>query len=116
MKTFTKILCLALPILLFFVLVIPYSWVNGEYIVDWLGCGCPVYNEDTGTTVTNKFNANDFTACFWLFITVCATVMSVFLTKLLPKGKAWLKILYVVGVFAVSLAISYWFYQNMMWN
>ncbi len=115
MKTFTKILCLVLPILLFFVLVIPYSILNEEVIVELLGCGCPVYNEDTGTTVTNNFNANDFTAYFWLFITICATVLSAFLTKLISK-KAWVKVTYVAGVFAVSLAISYWFYQSMMWN
>lgn len=115
MKTFTKILCLALPILLFFVLVVPYSILNEKVIVELLGCGCPVYDEDTGTTITNNFNANDFTACFWAAITVCATVMSAFLTKLIPK-KAWVKVTYVAGVFAVSLAISYRFIQGMMWN
>lgn len=114
MKIAVKILCLVLPILLFFLLFIPYSWANSEFIVDWLGCGCPVL-DGNGNAIENNFNANDFTACFWLFVSVCATVMSVFLSKLLPKGKIWLKILYVSGVFAVSLALSHWFYQSMLW-
>ena len=36
-----KILILLIPLLLFFILLVPYSYVNSEIIVDWLGCGCP---------------------------------------------------------------------------
>ncbi len=111
-----KMIILVLPLLLFFVLVIPYSYVNRERIVDWLGCGCPQVDMETGETVENNFNANDFTACFWLFVSFCVTAISVFLTKLLPKNKIWLKVLYVVFMLAVSLLISYRFTQAMMWK
>lgn len=111
-----KIIILALPLLLFFVLVVPYSYVNSEFIVDWLGCGCPQVDAETGEIVENNFNANDFTQLFWLFITACVTAISAFLTRLLPEGKTWIKILYVLGMLITSLVISYLFIQSMMWN
>lgn len=111
-----KLIILFLPLLLFFVLVIPYSYVNSEIIVDWLGCGCPQVDMETGEIIENNFNANDFTACFWLFISLCVTTIAAFLTKMLPKNKIWLKVLYVAFMLAVSLLISYQFTQSMMWN
>lgn len=111
-----KVIILALPLLLLFVLVVPYSYVNREFLVDWLGCGCPQVDIETGETVENYFSANDFTACFWLLVSVCATTFSAFLTKLLPKNKIWLKVLYVVFMLAGSLLISYRFTQAMLWK
>lgn len=111
-----KILILLLPLLLFFVLFVPYRYINNEFIVDWLGCGCPKIDAETGETVSDYFDANTFTACFWLVVSACVTVAAAFLTKLLPKGKAWLKTLYVVSMLAVSLFVSYEFGQVMMWN
>ena len=111
-----KILILLLPLLLFFILLVPYSYVNSEFIVDWLGCGCPKVNAETGEMIHDYFSANDFTACFWLAVSLCVTVVSAFLTKLLPKNKVWLKILYVVLMLVASLFISYQFIQVMMWN
>ena len=111
-----KVLILLLPLLLFFILLVPYSYVNSEIIVDWLGCGCPKVDSETGEMIHDYFNANDFTAYFWLIVSLCVTVASAFLTKLLPKNKVWLKILYVVLMLAVSLFISYQFIQVRMWN
>lgn len=111
-----KILILLLPLLLFFILLVPYSYVNSVFIVDWLGCGCPKVDAETGEMIHDYFSANDFTAFFWLAVSLFVTVASAFLTKLLPKNKIWLKILYVVLMFAVSLFISYQFIQVMMWN
>ena len=111
-----KFLILLLPLLLFFILLIPYSYVNNEMIVDWLGCGCPKVDTETGEMIHDYFSANDFTACFWLIVSLCVTVVSAFLTKRLPKNKIWLKILYVILMLAVSLFISYQFVQVMMWN
>ena len=111
-----KILILLLPLLLFFILLVPYSYVNSEIIVDWLGCGCPKVDAETGEMIHDYFSANDFTACFWLAVSLCVTVASVFLTKLLSKNKVWLKILYVILMLAVSLLFSYLFILIMMWK
>ena len=104
------------PLLLFAVLFIPYSWLNSAVIVDVFGCGCPQVNE-AGEIVHPIFNANDFTFLFWLFISVCVTAISVFLSiKKIPSDKKWLRAIYVVGMFIVSIFISYSFLQLMMWN
>lgn len=110
-----KITILATPLLLFVILLIPYSWANQRFIVEWFGCGCPKIDEFSNT-IYPDFNANDFTALFWLFVSICATVISVFLAKRIPKDKMWLRILYVVCVFAVSLLITHQFCQMMMWS
>lgn len=108
------IIILLIPVLLFFVLVVPYKYANQELIVDWLGCGCPQIDE-SGNMIENNFNANDFTRLFWSVITIIATVISVFLSKRIPKEMLWLRILYVTAVIVVSLGISSMFYQSMMW-
>ena len=115
MKNAKKIVILLTPILLFAVLFVPYSLANQHFIVDWLGCGCPTMDE-YGNMIYSDFNANDFTALFWLFVSACVTVISVFLSMKIPKEKMWLRVLYIVGMFAVSLLITYQFCQIMMWN
>ena len=114
MKFVKKSLVLVAPLLLFAVFVVPYSLVNQHFIVGWLGCGCPVIDE-FGNMVENDFNANDFTALFWLFISICVTAVSVFFSKRLPREKIWLRVLYILGMFLLSLFISYGFCQMMMW-
>ena len=115
MKNVKKIVILMTPILLFAILFVPYSLVNQHFIVDWLGCGCPVIDE-AGNMVENNFNANDFTALFWLFISACVTAISAFLSKIIPKEKVWLRVLYIVGMLVLSILITYQFCQMMMWN
>ena len=115
MKLIKKIAVLVAPLLLFAVLLIPYSWANQQFIVEWFGCGCPVLDE-FGNMVENNFNANDFTALFWLLISICTTVISVLLSKRILKETIWLRVLYIVGMLVVSLFITYQFYQMMMWN
>ena len=115
MKNVKKIVILMTPILLFAVLFVPYSLANQHFIVDWLGCGCPVIDE-AGNMVENNFNANDFTALFWLFISACVTAISVFLSKIIPKEKVWLRVLYIVGMLVLSILITYQFCQIMMWR
>ncbi len=112
---FKKMLLLVSPLLAFAVLLVPYSWANQAFIVDWLGCGCPKVDE-LGNIIHPDFNANDFTALFWGFITLCVTIVAVLLSRNISKEKWWLRILYVVGMLAVSLLISYQFIQMMMWN
>ena len=114
MKSIKLIAILLTPLLLFAILLVPYSLVNQHFIVDWLGCGCPVIDE-AGNMVENNFNANDFTALFWLFISICVTAISVFLSKRIQKEKMWFRVLYILGMFLVSLLISYQFCQMMMW-
>ena len=115
MKSIKMIAILLIPLLLFAILLVPYSLVNQHFIVDWLGCGCPVIDE-AGNMVEYNFNANDFTALFWLFISICVTEISVFLSKRIQKEKMWFRVLYILGMFLVSLLISYQFCQMMMWN
>ena len=115
MKSIKKIPVLIAPLLLFAILLIPYSWVNQQFIVEWFGCGCPVIDE-FGNMVENNFNANDFTAIFWSFISICVTVISVFLSKRIPKEKMGLRVLYIIGMFLASLLITHQFCQIMMWN
>ena len=110
-----NIALLSAPILVFFVLLVPYSWVNQEFIVDWFGCGCPKLDE-AGNLITPDFNANDFTALFWSFISLCTTLVSVFLSKRIPKQVVLLRIVYIVGMLVISLLISYQFCQMMMWK
>ena len=115
MKLVKKIAVLLIPLLLFAVLLVPYSFVNQQFIVEWLGCGCPVTDE-FGNMVENNFNANDFTAIFWLFVSVCVTAVSVLLSKRILGDKPWIRVLYIIGMLLISLFISYRFYQMMMWN
>ena len=115
MKSIKMIAILLTPLLLFAILLVPYSLVNQHFIVDWLGCGCPVIDE-AGNMVENNFNANDFTALFWLFISICVTAISVFLSKRIQKEKMWFRVLYILGMFLVSLFITYQFCRMMMWN
>lgn len=110
-----KLIVLISPLLLFAVLLVPYSWANQEFFVEWFGCGCPKVDE-LGNIIHPDFNTNDFTALFWLFVSVCVTVISVFLSKRIAKEKMWLRVLYIVGMFVMSLLITYQFYQMMMWN
>ena len=113
---FIKKLCILLsPLTLFPILLVPYSWINHQFLVDWFGCGCPVL-DDAGNMVENHFNANDVTRLFWLFIALCVTILSVCLSKRIPAEKTWLRILYVAAMLLLSLFISIQFIQIMMWN
>ena len=113
MNLIKKIAILASPLLLFIVLLIPYSWLNQAYIVDWFGCGCPVLDE-FGNMIENKFNANDFTRLFWFCISVCTTAVSAYVSKGIPKR--WGRILYVACMLLVSLWIAFSFAQMMAWS
>lgn len=104
---------LLLPFLPFPLLLIPYSLINQHFIVDWFGCGCPKIDE-FGNTVHPDFNANDFTRLFWFIVSIGTTVGAVFLSRIIPKEKIWLRVIYVVFVLAVSLFISHHFCQMMM--
>ena len=115
MKKVRNIALLLTPILLFFLLVIPYSILNEEVLVDIFGCGCPKLDEN-GEMIHSYFNANDFTTIFWLVIAAAATVGSVFLSRLIPHEKNWLRIVYIAATLAISLFIAYTFRQGMMWN
>lgn len=115
MRLMKKAVLLFSPLLLFAILLVPYSLINQHFIVHWLGCGCPIV-EESGNMVENYFNANDFTALFWLFITLCVTVIAAFLSKRIPREKMWFRVLYIIGMLVISLFISYQFIQMMMWN
>lgn len=108
-----KILRLAAPLFLFFLLFVPYSYVNEKYIVEWFGCGCPK-TDAAGNIIHSYFNANDFTLLFWLFITLCALVVAFFLSK--GVLKKWGRAAYLFAILILSLGITYIFYQLLMWN
>ena len=112
-QSLKSIILLLLPLLLFAVLVVPYSYINSEYLVDIFGCGCPQIDEN-GNMVENTFNANDVTAIFWFCVTTAVTVISGFLSVRLPK--LWMRITYTAAMFGISLVITYSLIQSMMWN
>lgn len=113
---FKKIAVLLSPLLPFVLLPIPYGWFNSNVLVDWLGCGCPRVDE-LGNIYEPVFNANDFTALFWLFVSMAVTLTAfVISVRKFPSWNRWLRALYVIAVIAVSLLISYNLYQSMMWS
>ena len=114
-QVFKKLVLLISPLISFAVLLVPYSWVNQAYIVEWFGCGCPKIDE-LGNIVYPDFNANDFTALFWEFIAVCVTVSAMLLSRKISKDKWWIRVLYIVGMLIVSLLIAQQFTQMMMWK
>ena len=113
--SFKKLLILVSPLLMFAILLVPYSWANQAFIVDLFGCGCPKVDE-FGNIIHPDFNANDFTRLFWLFISICTTVISVVLSGKILREKMWFRVLYVLGMLAGSLLITHQFCQMMMWK
>lgn len=109
MKKVFKLFC---PLAIFPLLYIPYHFLNTKVIVEWLGCGCPQFDE-YGNEITRVFNANDFTMCFWICIAGVVTLLSIFNLKLLEKWH-W-KVLYLLFIAAVSIFIALKFYYSMHW-
>lgn len=114
-KILKEVALLIVPLLLFAILIIPYSWLNQQFIVEWLGCGCPKVDE-LGNIIQPDFNANDFTSLFWFFISLCVAIFSVILSKRIPKNKMWIRVIYVTAMILVSLLFSYHLCKLMMWN
>ncbi|MBQ3101060.1 MAG: hypothetical protein IJC50_08730 [Clostridia bacterium] len=108
-----KFLLLLSPLLIFAVLIVPYSLIKEAFIVDWLGCGCPKVDE-YGNTIHSAFNANDFTRIFWFVISLCVTGTAAIFSRKIPKKLLWLRILYVALMLIVSLLIAAKFTQMMM--
>ena len=104
MTLLKKISCLVLPIVVFMVLYIPYSFLNSRLIVNWLGCGC-----------NSGFNANDFTRLFWIFASVCTAVISFFTSKK-HLSKAWMRGIYAICILLITLYLSIPFCRSMMWK
>jgi len=104
MKLLKKIAFLSLPLAVFVVLYIPYSFVNSYFIVDWLGCGC-----------NPGFNANDFTRLFWLAASIGISVLSFFCSKK-HFEKVWTRALYSFCILAITILLSVPFCISMMWR
>lgn len=101
--TIKTILLLISPLLLFFLLFLPYARINSAFLVDLLGCGC-----------VESFNANDFTRCFFLFVSVCVTAISVLFSKWYLPKKWVLRIGYIVVMALASLAIADHFWRALL--
>ena len=112
LKSFMKLI---LPIICFPIFAVPYQFLNSNMLVKWLGCGCPKVDA-SGEMIHDYFSANDFTAIFWTVIAIGVTILSVFLSKEIFKEKKWARILYILGMFMVSLFVAYMMIQSMMWN
>ena len=110
-----KIFLLASPLLLFVLLAYPYNILNSEIIVEWLGCGCPVASTD-GILITSSFNANDFTALFWSIIALISTAISIPLSKKILADKKWVRIVYIAGIFVISVYCAFFLFHSMMWS
>ena len=107
-------MCIA-PLLLFPILFIPYAWLNGAVIVDWLGCGCPKITA-SGEMIDNYFSANDFTRIFWLVVAMGITAIAWLQSKAIFTEKKWARITYVAAIFVVSIFIAYKFSCYMLWS
>ena len=110
-KKYFLLLC---PLLLFAILIIPYSYLNSELLVDVFGCGCPKI-DSAGNVIENSFNANTFTAYFWMAVAVLSTALSVFLAFRFIQNKI-LRWAYIGIVFAISIEIARLLAQLMMWH
>lgn len=108
-----KIFKLVAPLFLFALLLIPYSYFNKHFVLDWFGCGCPKVDE-FGNIIPNDFNANDFTRIFWSAVALCTVGISFFTSKGVLKT-LW-RIVYMIAVFAVSLFVAAEFCEMMMWQ
>ena len=115
MKIIKKIAALITPLLLFAVMLILYSWAN-QYIHGWFGCEGFIV-DNFGNLVKNNFSSKDFTVLFWLFVSICVTGVSVFLSKRILRDKIWFRILYIIGMLLISLLISHQItYQFFKWR
>ena len=112
--TCVKALRLLSPILIFPLLFLPYSLLNSAVIVEIFGCGCPTLSTD-GVAVYSRFNANDFTACFWFAAAVGAVLLAFFQSKKVMAARIPLRVLYLTGVAVMSLAFVFAFNRLMMW-
>lgn len=106
----------ATPLLLFAALLVPYDWFNQHYVIEWFGCGCPKVDMETGQMIEAGFNANSFTLLFWLFVSLCATVLSAFLSRRYFRQRPWMCAVCTAAVFCASLFLSFHLSQLMMWK
>ena len=114
-KMLKSIALLLSPLLLFVLLAYPYNRLNSEVLVDIFGCGCPQINEQ-GEIVHPTFTANSITVIFWFAMALCATVAEgIICCRIIPKNKAWLRVLCIAGMLAVSLLIANYLRHIMMW-
>ena len=109
-----RLFAVLVPIGALYLIAIPYSWLNSKVIVNWLGCGCPRMDE-YGNLVETGFNANDFTAIFWLLMGILDGVLAFFLAKRFYENGIFRWIYFgvemvILGIICISL------YQGMMWN
>lgn len=109
----TKLFKLYWQVLLFPILYIPYLIINQEFIVKWLGCGCPSVDEN-GNSVFSKFNANDFTFLFWSLIALTVIVISIFNMRKIEKLNY--KVLYLLSIIAISIFLVLTFSASMQWK
>ncbi|MCL2489049.1 MAG: hypothetical protein FWE80_10235 [Oscillospiraceae bacterium] len=101
------------PLLLFPVLCIPYTILNQNVIVNWLGCGCPRIDEQGN--IVKHFNANNFTALFWDAVALTAVILFLYNIKKLPI-KWYYKVLQLLLVIIASVFIMMKFNASMQWN
>ena len=113
-STCVKVLRLLSPILICPLLFLPYSLLNSAVIVEIFGCGCPTLTTD-GEPVYSRFDANDFTACFWFAVAVGAVLLAFFQSKKVMAARIPLRVLYLTGIAVISLAFTFAFNRLMMW-
>jgi len=88
------------------VLFLPYQYLNSKVIVEWLGCGCPLVDEQ-GNEIVNNFNANDFTMLFWSVVALIVIIISIFNMRYLIKWYAKLTYILLIAVGSVYLVMRF---------
>jgi len=100
--------------LIFPALYFPYRMINDHrVIVDWLGCGCPKFDEQ-GLYIENDFNANNFTSMFWTIIAVNVISISLYNVKNLSKWRY--RVIYMTTITIGSIFMAIRFCYLMQWN
>jgi len=105
LKTYWQLLIMPL-------LFVPYSYLNSNVIVKWLGCGCP--KPDEFGNIIDSFNANDFTSAFWNVTALIVIIISLFNMRYLSNRLS--KLVYMLLISAGSIFLAMKFYYLMQWN
>ena len=107
MRIKAKVLKMYWQLLIFPVLLIPYSLLNRTVIVNWLGCGCP--KVDIQGNVVNSFNANDLTNIILNSIILVVIAITIFNVRNLEKW--YFKLVYIAGITTAGLLIGVFFHH-----
>lgn len=106
-----KYILRTLPYLVMPVFTPFYILLDKVLLVDIFGCGCV---PSTQTNMLNiPFNANDLRWTVYFLLTIGMTFLGLRFSKALQHK--WTKIVYVAGIPAFNLILTFWICRMFMW-